>query len=293
MARSGLVVVDKPAGLTSHDVVARLRRVFGTRRVGHGGTLDPMATGVLVVGIEGGTKALQFVADSSKTYLATVRFGERTNTDDAEGELLSSADASQLEATDVEAAFAEQVGEIQQVPPAYSAIKVNGVRSYHRARQGEDFELAPRPVRIEAIEVLATRRQGPVVDVDIRVVCGKGTYIRAIARDAGERLGVGAHLTALRRTVNAGFDAAEAVPLDEAERGFVPLAEALIRFLPAIELDASEAAAVRYGKQLAWRWAGRPAACAVLDAAGELLAIGACDDGKLAYHAVLAEPLRD
>lgn len=293
MARSGLVVVDKPAGLTSHDVVARLRRVFGTRRVGHGGTLDPMATGVLVVGVEGGTKALQFVADATKSYSATVRLGEQTNTDDAEGELVCAIDASRLTDSEIARAFAAQVGEVRQVPPAFSAIKVDGVRSYHRARQGADFELAARPVRIAAIDILDSRRSGRVVDVDIRVVCGKGTYIRAIARDAGARLGVGGHLTALRRTENAGFTIADAVPLEEAERGFVPLAAALTRFLPAITVDAAEAQSVRHGRQLPWRWEGQPTACAVLDPAGGLLAIGECAAGRLGYHAVLAGPLED
>ncbi|WP_129662079.1 tRNA pseudouridine(55) synthase TruB [Rothia uropygialis] len=208
---SGLVVVDKPAGLTSHDVVARMRKITGTRRVGHAGTLDPMATGVLILGVNKATKLLTWVSGESKTYSATIRLGQGTVTDDSEGEVSITADpvkVASLEESAINAAVTELTGRILQVPSSVSAIKVDGVRSYARVRSGQDVELEARPVTIESFDVHDIRRvstaseesgETSVIDVDVTVSCSAGTYIRALARDMGARLGVGGHLTRLER----------------------------------------------------------------------------------------------
>ncbi|MHA3022499.1 tRNA pseudouridine(55) synthase TruB [Mycobacterium sp. BMJ-28] len=211
----GLVIVDKPAGLTSHDVVGRCRRLFGTRKVGHAGTLDPMATGVLVVGIERATKILGLLITTDKSYAATIRLGRTTSTDDAEGEVLQDVSAAHLTDAQIEAAVAGLRGDIDQVPSAVSAIKVGGQRAYKLAREGQAVELAARPVRIHRFDVLAARRCDDFVDVDVEVDCSSGTYIRALARDAGAALGVGGHLTALRRTRVGRYGLDEARTLDE------------------------------------------------------------------------------
>ncbi|WP_297008971.1 tRNA pseudouridine(55) synthase TruB [uncultured Corynebacterium sp.] len=221
--RSGLVVVDKPAGLTSHDVVSRLRRIFGTRRIGHSGTLDPMATGVLVVGVERGTRFLAHVVTHDKRYTATVRLGASTLTDDAEGEVLSTADAGALAALTedaVRSAFARQTGEIMQRPSSVSSVKINGRRAHELVREGVDVVLPERPVTVFSLDVDAVRISDgsdgeAAVEADIRVHCSSGTYIRSIARDVGTDLGVGGHLTALRRTSVGPFDITEARTLDE------------------------------------------------------------------------------
>ena len=232
--RPGLLVIDKPQGLTSHDVVSRVRRLGHTRKVGHGGTLDPMATGVLVIGIGKATKLLTWVSGHSKEYLATIRFGIATNTDDAEGIATAAPGCVSLSEADLESVLAPLRGDIMQVPTTVSAIKVNGKRAYALARAGEDVELAARPVRISRLEVLAPPRlaevhldeamagereactPGPVrvVDVDVAVECSSGTYVRALARDAGAALGVGAHLTALRRTRVGDFPLEGALTLE-------------------------------------------------------------------------------
>ncbi len=199
MPESGLVVVDKPAGMTSHDVVARVRRLAGTRKVGHAGTLDPMATGVLVVGIERATRLLGHLMLTEKSYDATVRLGVSTTTDDAEGEVVAETPASFHQPGLVAMEFEEQIGDILQVPTRVSAIKIDGKRAYQRVRDGEEVELKARPVTIHSLEVLDQRVVGDWLDVDISVRCSSGTYIRAIARDVGAALGVGGHLTALRR----------------------------------------------------------------------------------------------
>jgi len=197
---AGLVVVDKPAGMTSHDVVGRCRRIFGTRRVGHAGTLDPMATGVLVIGVERATKILGLVTETSKSYAATIRLGQTTSTEDAQGVVTQQCSAHDVTDDAIESAIAELRGDIAQVPSAVSAIKVDGQRAYKLAREGRTVELAARPVRIDRFEVLAVRHHDQLVDVDVEVDCSSGTYIRALARDVGAALGVGGHLTALRRT---------------------------------------------------------------------------------------------
>lgn len=246
---SGIVVVDKPAGMTSHAVVSRVRRAVGTRKVGHAGTLDPMATGVLVLGVERATRLLGHLMLTEKAYDATVRLGMSTTTDDAEGELVAATAAGHLEAAAVLAAFDQQVGEILQVPTAVSAIKVDGKRAYQRVRDGEDVELKARPVTVHSLTVHDQRVEGDFLDVDITVHCSSGTYIRAIARDVGAALGVGGHLTALRRTAVGPFTLDGAVT-DLEQVTVTPLADAARATFPAIDLDADQAQAVRYGRPL-------------------------------------------
>ncbi|WP_029111153.1 tRNA pseudouridine(55) synthase TruB [Mycobacterium sp. URHD0025] len=249
----GLVIVDKPAGMTSHDVVGRCRRLFGTRKVGHAGTLDPMATGVLVIGIERATKILGLLTATDKSYAATIRLGQTTTTDDAEGEVLQTVSAVGVSDTQIESAVAALRGDIEQVPSAVSAIKVAGQRAYKLAREGQTVELAARPVRIERFEVLAVRRVDEFVDVDVDVDCSSGTYIRALARDVGVALGVGGHLTALRRTRVGRYGLDEARTLDElAEEARLSysLDEACLLGFPRRDLTSEETEDTRHGRPL-------------------------------------------
>jgi tRNA pseudouridine55 synthase len=249
---SGVVVVDKPAGITSHDVVARVRRLAGTRKVGHAGTLDPMATGVLVVGVNRATRLLGHLLVTDKAYDATIRLGASTTTDDAEGETVTTAAADTITDDAVRAGLAAMVGDIEQRPSAVSAIKVDGRRAYERVRAGEDVELPARSVRIDAIDVHDVRRTDGFVDVDVSVRCSSGTYIRAIARDLGAALGVGGHLTALRRTAVGTFGLDVARTLDELAEDLqvVDIATAARSAFPACDLDDTEAALVRVGRKL-------------------------------------------
>lgn len=290
MARDGLVVVDKPAGMTSHDVVARLRRLARTRRVGHAGTLDPMATGVLVVGVERATRLLTYLVGQDKVYRGTIRLGQATVTDDAEGEVVASVAAGHLDEAAVRSALRAFVGEIQQVPSAVSAIKVNGVRSYARVRQGEVVELAARPVTISRLDVLSVQNGQSTVDVEIELACSSGTYVRAIARDLGAVLGVGGHLTALRRTAVGGFTLAEAQTLEAlAERDdpvTLPLAAATERVLPRRDVDADAARVLGHGGPLPPRgWEGP---YGVFGPDGGVIAIVRERDGKARPEVVLA-----
>jgi tRNA pseudouridine55 synthase len=248
VALPGLVVVDKPGGLTSHQVVARVRRLAGTRKVGHAGTLDPMATGVLVLGVDRATRLLGHLMLTEKRYDATVRLGVTTTTDDAEGEVVATSPAGAPDEAAVRAAFATQVGEIQQVPSAVSAIKVDGKRAYQRVREGEDVALAARSVTVHELDVTAVRGD----EVDISVRCSSGTYIRAIARDVGAALGVGGHLTALRRTAVGPFDLEVARTLDQLEEHYTqtPIAAAARAAFPVLDLDEQDASDVRYGRRL-------------------------------------------
>ncbi|MBB6626494.1 tRNA pseudouridine(55) synthase TruB [Nocardioides sp. KIGAM211] len=269
---SGLVVVDKAAGMTSHDVVARVRRLAGTRKVGHAGTLDPMATGVLVLGVNRATRLLGHLMLTEKGYAATVRLGEATTTDDAEGETTAVVPAAGLDEAAVRAAFAEQVGAIEQVPTAVSAIKVDGKRAYQRVRDGEDVVLKARPVTVHELTVDDVRPVGDHLDVDITLRCSSGTYVRAIARDVGARLGVGGHLTALRRTAVGPYALAGARSLDELAESFalMPIADAARAAFPARDLDASLADDVRVGRALE---IGLDGVTAVFAPDGEFLAL--------------------
>lgn len=253
----GLVVVDKPAGLTSHDVVARVRRLAGTRKVGHAGTLDPMATGVLVLGIERATRLLTYVVGADKEYTATIRLGVATTTDDAEGEPTAVVDASGVTPEAVAAGVAALTGPILQVPSSVSAIKVDGRRAYARVRAGEEVALAARPVLVHRFDVGATRvaeHAGvDVLDLDVTVVCSSGTYVRALARDLGAGLGVGGHLTALRRTRVGGYALDVARSLEQLGDDFavLPLADAARATFPARELTADEARELSFGRRIA------------------------------------------
>ncbi len=244
----GLVIVDKAAGMTSHDVVARVRRLAGTRKVGHAGTLDPMATGVLVLGLNRATRLLGHLMLTEKAYDATIRLGVATTTDDAEGEVTATTEVGHLDEAAIRAALAGFVGDIEQVPTAVSAIKVDGKRAYQRVRDGEEVELKARRVTVHELTVTAIR--GPEVDISVR--CSSGTYIRAIARDLGTALGVGGHLTALRRTAVGRFDLAQAHSLEELgeDLTLVPIADAARATFPGVDLDDAQAADVCVGRAL-------------------------------------------
>ncbi len=275
----GLVVVDKPAGWTSHDVVARTRRLAGTRKVGHAGTLDPMATGVLVLGVGRATRLLGHLQLADKEYVATMRLGVTTVTDDAEGDVLERVDASDVDPDRLRAEVAALTGDIEQVPTAVSAIKVDGRRSYARVRAGEDVQLAARPVTVSTFDVTRLRPGADegvaVLDVDVRVVCSSGTYVRALARDVGAALGVGGHLTALRRTRVGGFGLDVARTLEELERSFehVPLDDAARAAFPTLDLDERSAAEVRFGRPLRDLSLGHPGPVALIDPEGTFLAL--------------------
>lgn len=253
---SGVVVLDKPAGWTSHQVVARIRRIAGTRKVGHAGTLDPMATGVLVIGIGRATRLLGYLSLTNKTYEATIRLGIATVTDDAEGALTSTGGARELTDGQIEVALAELRGEQLQVPSAVSAIKINGVRSYAKVRSGQDVDLQPRPVIIHKFEVLDHRDLEvdgvPVVDLDVIVECSSGTYVRALARDLGTSLGTGGHLTALRRIRVGRFTLEQAQTIDEAERGLwiVPLEDVVCSHFATLTVNETQADDIRHGRRL-------------------------------------------
>lgn len=281
-APNGLVVVDKPGEWTSHDVVARVRRLANTRKVGHAGTLDPMATGVLVLGLGRATRLLGYVSGSDKSYEATVRFGAATTTDDAEGEVLSTTSAAGVGVEHVREVGRGFVGEIQQVPSSVSAIKVDGERAYAKVRRGEEVELAARAVTISKIAIGASRRPTPdLLDVDVAVTCSSGTYIRALARDLGAELRVGGHLTALRRTRVGGFDVSTAHTLEQLEKSFTAIGvdEAVALTFPRRELTEAEAGDVRFGRPIALR--DEQAPTGVFDPDGQALAVMAPRDGKL------------
>jgi tRNA pseudouridine55 synthase len=251
-APHGLVVIDKPAGLTSHDVVVKVRRIAGTRRVGHAGTLDPMATGVLVIGIGKATRLLGYLTDNDKAYQATIRLGAATTTDDADGIVVSERDTRAVTDDEIQSAVAAFRGDIWQVPSTVSAIKVEGRRSYARARAGEDVQLPPRLVTVHRFEVLDLRRSGNFADIDVAVDCSSGTYVRALARDLGAALGVGGHLTALRRTRVGPYDLSRAVTLEALATEFtvVPLAQAAAAALPQHHVDAQTAGRLAHGVPL-------------------------------------------
>jgi tRNA pseudouridine55 synthase len=254
---SGLALLDKPPGWTSHQVVGRIRRLAGTRKVGHAGTLDPMATGLLIIGVEKATRLLGYLALSDKAYEATIRLGISTITDDAEGEVVTAVGAPDLDEAETEAAMAELRGDILQVPAAVSAIKINGVRSYRRVRAGQSVELSARPVKVRRFDLLGLREleADGVACVDLAAVveCSSGTYVRALARDLGTALGVGGHLTTLRRTRVGSFTLDEAQSLEEAERGLkiMPLDRVVRECFPTLIVNETQAGQIRNGRRLA------------------------------------------
>jgi tRNA pseudouridine55 synthase len=276
----GLLLVDKATGMTSHDVVARARRVLSVRKVGHAGTLDPMATGLLVLGVGAATRLLGLVGAHDKTYEATIRLGQTTVTDDREGDLLTTASAAGVDEDAVRAALAAQTGPLQQVPSSVSAVKVAGRRSYDRVRAGEAVELAPRSVIVHRLDVHRIERPtADLVDVEVTVTCTAGTYIRAIARDVGAALGVGGHLTALRRTASGPFMVDAAAPVEDAAAalaagggpGVLPLARAATTVFPTRAVTAEEATALTYGQRIPAT--GAPGAHAAVDPTGRLVAL--------------------
>ncbi len=286
----GIVVVDKPGGMTSHDVVGRCRRLFGTRKVGHAGTLDPMATGVLVVGIERATKILGLLTATDKSYAATIRLGQTTSTEDAEGDLLQAVPAGDVTETAIEAAVAALRGDLDQVPSAVSAIKVDGQRAYALAREGRPVDLPARRVRIDRFDVVAVRRATDVTDVDVEVDCSSGTYVRALARDVGAALGVGGHLTALRRTRVGGFTLDHARTLEQladAPRLAITLDEACLASFPRRALSDADAESARHGRALAA--AGLAGTYAATAPSGEVIAL-LRDDGARTKSVVVIRP---
>lgn len=287
---AGLLVVDKPAGMTSHDVVARCRKAFNTRRVGHAGTLDPMATGVLVVGIERATKLLGLLSLTTKSYEATIRLGASTSTDDFEGEVLTSADASGVRDEEIAAGIEALTGDISQVPAKVSAIKVDGRRAHALVRTGEEFELAARPVTVSRFEVRDVRRDGEFVDLDVVVDCSSGTYIRSLARDLGAGLGVGGHLTALRRTAVGPFTLEHARSLDDvAADGAVSLdidAAAKLCF-PHRDITDDDAEAISQGRWL--EPVGIKGVYTVVDPAGRAIAL-VQEKGRRASSVMVVRP---
>jgi tRNA pseudouridine55 synthase len=271
---SGLVVVDKPAGMTSHDVVARVRRLTGSRKVGHAGTLDPMATGVLLIGVNRATRLLGHLTLTEKAYDATVRLGAATTTDDAEGQVLATAPVGHLDEDAVRRAAGEFVGDLEQRPSSVSAVKVDGRRAYARVRDGEDVRLAPRPVTVHELVVVEVRPVDGCLEVDVSVRCSSGTYVRAIARDLGERLAVGGHLTRLRRTAVGPFGLASARTLEQLadDVTMVDISEVARRCFETCDLDAETARDVTFGRKLALQL-GAPGPVAVFDPAGSFLAL--------------------
>ncbi|TFD24585.1 tRNA pseudouridine(55) synthase TruB [Cryobacterium lyxosi] len=252
---SGLLLIDKAQGWTSHDAVARTRRLASTRKVGHAGTLDPMATGLLVLGVDSSTRLLTYVVGLDKEYLATIRLGQSTTTDDAEGDELSRATAEQvaaISAAAVAAGIADLTGEISQQPSAVSAIKVDGKRAYARVRAGEDVQLPSRPVTVSEFELRSSTHGDGFLDLEVRVVCASGTYIRALARDLGTALGVGGHLTALRRTRIGPFRIENAATLERIDvvAQLISPADAATRLLPRLDLSTEEAIDLGHGKRI-------------------------------------------
>ena len=284
---SGLLLVDKPGGITSHGAVAVARRAMGTRKSGHAGTLDPMATGLLILGVERATRLLGHLALHDKEYLATIRLGSATVTDDAEGEVVSTASTDVLDAI-TEAQIDEGIrgltGEILQVPSSVSAIKVEGKRSYARVRAGEEVELKSRAVTISIFERTALRRESDSIDIDVRVECTTGTYVRALARDLGNVLGVGGHLTMLRRTRIGTFSVESALVADSLEpHSLIPISEAARASFPWVELTSEESDHVSHGRRISLTLS---VPTALFSPAGDLLALAESDGDRLRYLAV-------
>lgn len=279
MPAEGLLLVDKPSGMTSHDVVDAVRRVLGTRKVGHAGTLDPMATGLLLVGVGRATRLLRFLGDLAKTYEGTGVLGVRTDTLDAEGTIVGTSHV-QVARAELDRAVAALVGESPQRPPAYSAVKVGGRKLYEAARKGETLEAEPRPIRVDAFEVLAFE----VSAFDFRVTCSSGTYVRVLVADVGDALGCGAHLSRLRRTAIGPFTADDAVPADGV-RAPLPL-ERAVGHLPRVELEAEEARVASHGSILGP--AGIDGPYAVFAPDGRLVGVYRDDGAKARPEVVLA-----
>ena len=285
----GFLVVDKAGGMTSHDVVAVGRKALGTRKVGHAGTLDPMATGILVLGFGNGTRLLQYITDGDKSYVATIVLGASTVTDDKEGEVLTSTDASKVIDADIEKILNAMIGTIAQRPSSVSAVKVGGERAYDRVRAGETFELEARSVTISQLDILAIRHLAATTEVDIEVTCSAGTFIRAIARDLGDGLNVGGHLSALRRTRVAGFSEKDAVSFEDLKaQKFTALGlsdVARVTFTPR-ELSVDEVKELSFGRPLSEN--GNTVINAAMSPDNHLIALLKDEGGKAKPIAVFA-----
>jgi tRNA pseudouridine55 synthase len=286
MRPDAIVVLDKPAGVTSHGVVAHMRRVLNTRKIGHAGTLDPMATGVLVLGVGRGTRLLGYLTKSEKEYRATIRLGQGTSTDDAQGDVTFQGDTSQLDDRMIHGALDRFRGEILQIPSSVSAIKVEGKRAHRIVRSGEQVHLTPRPVHITECFVHSITRVDGFFDVDISVTCSSGTYIRAIARDLGEALGVGGHLTSLRRVRSGAFSDMQELPHTPEDCRELSLGQAADMSFPTVRLSQAQAALVANGVRIASSGEQSGTLCALLEPNGELMALAQSDDGQWKYRAV-------
>ena len=279
----GIVLVDKPEGPTSHDVVAACRKIFNTRKVGHAGTLDPMATGMLVIGIGRATRLLGHLAAHDKEYIAVMRLGQATETDDAQGELTSQAPADHITDDQILEVIRGFRGHIQQRPSKVSAIKVDGKRAYARVRAGEDIELPAREVTVQDIEIIEINRDSQlhVIDVSVRVVCSAGTYIRALARDIGEQIGVGGHLTLLRRTRSGLFSAMTPLETLKENPAMVSLEEALRTAFPVVTLNDEDADKARHGRTVTAPLEAEEGLSGIFDEAGNPISLATIEDNKV------------
>jgi tRNA pseudouridine55 synthase len=297
-APAGFLLVDKPAGMTSHDVVARARRIFATRKIGHAGTLDPMATGVLILGVNAGTRLLGHLSLADKSYVGTIRLGASSSTDDREGNLSDVVDSGGVSAQSIEKVLATLRGEIMQRPSSVSAIKVNGQRAYTRVRDGELVEIPERKVTVHQLDIVNIATQGAFMDVDVCTKVSSGTYIRAIARDLGESLGVGGHLTSLRRTSIGPFNAASCYNLEALETlsdpwaEVLPLAEIAKLIWPIFTLTNEQSVAVRMGQRIPWPENFSQPVIALIDSEGELAALSEKRNSECAYIAVFPSGVR-
>lgn len=286
MRRDGIIVVDKPAGMTSHDVVARLRRVLGTRKIGHAGTLDPMATGVLVIGVGRGTRLLGYLTRDDKEYDATIRLGQTTSTDDADGEITATFDVSAIGEDLVRRALLEFIGPQHQLPSAVSAVKVGGKRAYELVRAGHTPVLLPRPIVISNVVVQSIVCTPQTIDVEVTVTCSSGTYIRAIARDLGQRLGVGGHLIALRRMRSGVFTHMKVLPTSPEECDLLSLGEVASKSFPTLELTPDEAHLVGNGVKILAQRADANIVYALVDGQHDLVALAERVNDHWSYRVV-------
>ena len=265
----GFALINKAPGVTSHDVVAQARKRYGTKKVGHAGTLDPMATGVLVLGIGSATRLLQYVTDGTKKYEATIRLGQSTHTDDREGEVVATTNAAGISEDEIKSGIKNFIGKIKQKPSSVSAIKIDGKRAHQRVRDGEVVDIPARDVEVMDIEIANISIVGEFADVQVTVTCSAGTYIRAIARDLGDLLKVGGHLTSLNRTLVSPFDISECTDLTDSK--LISTADGISRILPVRTIDLAEANEISFGRAI--DASNKSGAVAALDQGGEFIAL--------------------
>ena len=287
---NGFVIVDKPAGMTSHDVVHQIRKIAKTKKVGHAGTLDPDATGVLVVGLGKATRLLTFIVADNKTYQATIRLGQSRTTDDAQGEIIETKSCQELNENLIKSEIEKFVGDIEQIPSSVSAIKVDGKRAYDLVRQGENVTLLPRSIHISAIDIHEINKVEDFIDVSVTVHCSSGTYIRALARDLGNNLNVGGHLTGLRRTQSGQWsitNAQKLVDLKSSNMTVISMAQVAISIFPSVTIGNDETQDFIHGRSV--RVTHTPAeTIAVVDKKPSLVALAHGDGVMLKPHTVFA-----